>query len=57
MNVPTSGTLFCGNLVMATFPHPLIQEEQFSVTGQRKCTKITGKLHPGGLPRNLEAMT
>ena len=38
-SIPTSGTFFCGDLVMKTFPLALIQEEQLSVTGERMCTK------------------
>ena len=43
-SIPTSGTFFCGDLVMknistAILPLPLIQEEQLSVTGERMCTK------------------
>ena len=42
-SIPTSGTIFRGDLVMKTFlrplPLPLIQEEQLSVTGERMCTK------------------
>ena len=40
----TSGTFFREDLVMkknstAILPHPLIQEEQLSVTGEGMCTK------------------
>ena len=50
-SIPTSGTFFGGDLVMKTFsaailPLPLIQEEQWSVTGE--CAVSTGKL-----PRRL----
>ena len=38
-SIPTSGTFFCGDLVMAILPLPLIQDEQLSVTGERMCTK------------------
>ena len=42
-SIPTSGTFFCGDLVMKIFLRPFslppIQEEQLSVTGERMCTK------------------
>ena len=37
---------------MTILPLPLMEEEQLSVDGERMYTLSTGKLPPGGLPRN-----